>query len=135
MSGSVPRSSASAPDGDFLEVNIDSRSWPKPAEDPPQVATRERDAARGRRTIRPRKVQEHRAAAPGHPRSGIVVDLDDQVVKGVVAPEPVAWFIGRPPERPVVAPIPGIFTPSHLRVDAPGGQERARLGVAIGPPP
>ena len=48
---------------------------------------------------RPCDMDEHGAAAAGDARPRVVVDLDNQIVETVVAPEPVAWFIGRPAER------------------------------------
>jgi hypothetical protein len=40
-----------------------------------------------------------------------MVDLDNKVIKPVVAPKPVAWFIGRPPEWLIIAPILRILGP------------------------
>ena len=40
-----------------------------------------------------------------------MIELEKNVVEAVVPPEPVAWFIGRPPEGAVVAPIGWVFTP------------------------
>src|SRR5262245_45872932 len=69
-------------------------------------------------------MQEDRAAAPGHPRAGIVVDLDDQVVKPVAAPEAVAWFIDRPSEGAVVAAVGRILAPGQVHPDPPDRQPR-----------
>ena len=74
-------------------------------------------------------------APPGDPGSRVVVNLDNHVVKAVVAPEPIAWVIGRPPEGMVVAPIRRVFAPRILRPDAAGRQECARPTQPIGPPP
>jgi hypothetical protein len=80
-------------------------------------------------------VDEDSAAAPGDAWSGIVVDLDDKIVEPIGAPEPVAWFTGRPAEWPVVPPIGWVFTPSIIRSDAPDGKQGARPRQAISPPP
>ena len=95
----------------------------------------QRDAAGGRREARPGHMEEDGAAAAGHPRPGVVVDLDDDVVEAVVAPEPVAWFIGRAPERPVVAPVVRVLAPGIVRADAADRQQRPRPRQAVGPPP
>ena len=95
----------------------------------------ERDAAGGAGPVRPRHMHEHRAAAAGDARAGVVVELDDEVVEAVVAPEPVAWFIGRPPERPIVAPVGRVFAPGQRRIDAPRRQPGARPRPPIGAPP
>src|SRR5262245_25833600 len=80
-------------------------------------------------------MEEHGAAATCHPGTHVVIDLDDEVVEAIIAPEAIAWFIGRPPERPVVAAVGGIFAPGDVRVDPPRGQEGAGPRVAIRPPP
>jgi len=69
-----------------------------------QIVALERHAAGGRRQTRPGDMDEDGAAQPGHPRPGVVVDLDDQVVEAIPPAEPVAWFIGRAVERAVVTP-------------------------------
>ena len=63
---------------------------PRRGEQPAQRIGFERDAARGRREARPRHMDEHRAAAAGDARPGVVVELDDEVVEMVGAPQPVA---------------------------------------------
>jgi hypothetical protein len=62
-------------------------------------------------------VNEHGAAAAGDARAAVVVDLDEEVVKPIVAPEPVASVIGRPPEWPVISAVSGIFAPSQIGCD------------------
>ena len=75
----------------------------------------------------PGHVDEYGAAAAGDARPGVVVDFDDQIVEVVGAAEPVAWFIGRAPERSVVAPVGGS---SHQASFGPmrrtGSQRRGR---------
>ncbi len=74
-------------------MNYDSRLWPDSADELQQVAPAKRDAAGGRREARPRHVDEYGAAAAGHARTGIVVDLDENVVEPVVPPQPVARLL------------------------------------------
>jgi hypothetical protein len=80
-------------------------------------------------------VDEHGAAAPSDARSGIVVDLDNQIIEAVVAAEAVAWFIGRPPERPIITPVMRIFAPGIVRPYAANGQRCTRPLHAVGTPP
>ena len=63
-------------------------------------------------------MNEHRAAPASNSRSRIVVDLDNEVVKRIVAAQPVAWFIGRPAEWLVIAPILRILAPGIGWADA-----------------
>src|SRR4029079_12779558 len=79
-------------------------------------------------------MQKNTAAAAGHPRAGIVVDLDDEIVEMIVPPQPVTWFSGRAAQRAVIAPIDGIFAPGKVRSDPPDGQEGPRRGGAPPPP-
>ena len=53
---------------------------------PPQIAERHRDAARGRPQIFTREMKKYRAATSRHAWSRIVVDLDDEIVEMIVAP-------------------------------------------------
>ena len=64
-----------------------------------------------------------------------MVDFNNDIVEIVGSPQAVAWFIGRPVERPVVAPIMWVFAPGVGRPDSPNRQEHARAGQAVGPPP
>ena len=78
---------------------------------------------------------EYSAAVAGNARARVMVDFDDEIVKPIAALEAVAWFIGRPPERPVVAPVLGVFAPGIVRSYATDRQEGARTGQAVCPPP
>src|SRR5215510_4979633 len=80
-------------------------------------------------------MQEHGAAATGNAGPRVVIDLDDQVVEPVVAPEPVAWLIGRAAEWAVVAAVGCILAPGHGGVDADGRQSRCGLWAAVRTPP
>jgi hypothetical protein len=62
-------------------------------------------------------VEEHRAAPASHPRPGIVVDLNNEVIEPIVTAKPVAWFIGRPAKGLVVTPAPMVLAPGVGRSD------------------
>ncbi len=66
-------------------------------------------------------MDEHGTAATGDAGPRIVIDLNKEVIEVIVAPKPVAWFIGRPPEGAVVPPVGGVFTPRVGRADAAKG--------------
>jgi hypothetical protein len=100
-----------------------------------QVVGPERDTPRRWRPVGARQMQEYRAAAAGHARPGVVVDLDDEVVQMIFPPQPVAWFSGRAVEWPVISPVGGIFAPGDIAGNAPDRQQCARARVAVRPPP
>ena len=74
-------------------------------------------------------------AVAGDARAGVVIDFDDQIVEPVGAFKPVAWFIGRPPEWPVVATVLGIFAPGLFWRDRPDRQQGAWSWQAVRSPP
>jgi hypothetical protein len=80
-------------------------------------------------------MQEHRAAAVGYAGLGVVIDLDDEIIEMIVAPEPVAALPGLEPHWLVVMAIAGIFAPGVVGPDGANRQMGARSGVAVGPPP
>jgi len=80
-------------------------------------------------------MNEDRAAVPGYARPLVMVDFDDEIVEVVVALEPIAWFSGRAPERPIVAPIGGILAPGIGGTDPPHRQETARPQAPVCAPP
>jgi hypothetical protein len=80
-------------------------------------------------------MDENGAAPAGHARSRIMVDLNDEIVKAVGPPQAVAWFTGRPMERPVVAPVVWVFAPRIVRPDPSNRQKPTRADQSIGPPP
>ena len=77
-------------------------------------------------------MDEHGAATAGYPGPGVVVDLDDEVVEVVVAPEAIAWFIGRAAERPIVAPICRVLAPG---IGAPDRSTGSKCAVVADDPP
>ncbi len=85
-----------------------------------EIVPAQRDAACCRCEARPSHMDKHRAAATSHARTGIVIDLDENVVEPVVAPQMVAPFIGRTVKRPVVAPVGRVLAPGVRPPDAPG---------------
>jgi hypothetical protein len=101
----------------------------------PQCPRLQRHAARGRGETRSGHMDKDRAAPTSHPRPGVVVDLDNDVVEPVLAPQPVAWFNGRPPERAIVPPVSRIFAPGVGRADPAGRQRGPRQGKPVRPPP
>src|SRR5262245_38696388 len=80
-------------------------------------------------------MNEYSAAVAGNTRARIVVDFDDQIVKPIGALEAIAWFIGRPPERVIVAPVRGVFAPGIVPPNWPNRQEGTRAARAVRPPP
>ena len=80
-------------------------------------------------------MQEHRAAAAGDARRAVVIDLDDKIIEGVVAGEPIAAAIRLEPHRLVVVPVLGVFAPGVFGPDRARRQECARPRVAVGAPP
>src|SRR5882757_5936342 len=105
MCGSGPRSSATEIAADRSRLDLDPGPAAQPRQQPTKVARGHSHATLGGRPIRPRHMEEDSAASAGDARAGVVVDLDDEIVKVVLPPEPVPWFIGRPPERAVVATV------------------------------
>lgn len=80
-------------------------------------------------------MQEYSAAAASNARPGIVVNFDNEIIEPIRTPQPVAWFIGRPVEGPVVPSIGRIFAPSVIGPDPPDRQQGARPRQAVGSPP
>ena len=98
-------------------MNNDSRLSRDPRDQRQKVVTVQGDTASGRRQTWAGDMDEHGAAATGNSGPRVVIEFEKNVVEGVVAPEVVAWFIGRPPEWAVIAPVGGIFTPGVGRTD------------------
>ena len=99
-------------------MNDNSRLGRQPEHQPLQVVARKRDTASRRGKTGSSDMNEYSAAVAGNTRTRVVVDFDDQVVKPIGALEAVAWFIGRPSERAVVAPVLGVFAPGNVSRDA-----------------
>jgi hypothetical protein len=116
-------------------VNEDFRSTREPPQQAAQVRRLESDAASGRPEARSCHVEEYGAAAVRDSRPRVVVELDDDVVEAVVAPQPIAPRLLRQSDRPVVAPVGRILAPGIGSADRPNRQKRARPRTAIRPPP
>src|SRR5437588_4520765 len=80
-------------------------------------------------------MQEYSAAVAGKARSSVVVNFDNEIVQAVAAPQPGAWFSGRPVEGPVVPSIGRIFAPGIVGADPLDRQQGARPRQAVGSPP
>jgi hypothetical protein len=80
-------------------------------------------------------VDEHGASATGHPRSGIVVDLDDEIIEVVGAAQTITGNIGRAMNRAIIEAMTGILTPGIVGADPANRQQCPWPGRAIGPPP
>jgi len=80
-------------------------------------------------------VDEYGAAPARNARPSIVIELDDEVIEVIVAPEAIAWFIGRPDERTIVSPVCRRLAPSVVAADTPHRQRSPRPRLAISPPP
>ena len=116
-------------------MNHDSRVERETSEQPEKVVFRQGDTARCGRETHPRHMDENGTPPTGDARSRIMVDLNDEIVKPVGPAQAVAWFIGRPMERSVVAPVVWVFAPGVIRPYPPNRQEYTRAAQSIGPPP
>src|SRR5262245_13564082 len=96
---------------------------------------RHRDAARGRAEILAGEMQEHRAAAVGGARRGVVVDLDDEVVEMILARQTVACLIALKPDRPIIMTIGGVFAPGVLVANRADREKSVRPRMTVSPPP
>jgi hypothetical protein len=115
--------------------DIDARMRTQSPQQAQQILGAESHAAGRAGAIGPSHVYEHGAAPTGDTRTGIVGNLDHQVVEVVVTPKAVARFIGRPSERTVVAAIDGILAPCQGRIDATYRHQGPGPRQAIGAPP
>src|ERR1051325_10901828 len=115
MCASAAPSSARA--GNIRLADHDPRPGAESGDQPAQRVGFQRNASGGRRKAWPRHMDEHGAAPAGDPGPGVVVELDNEVVEGVLTLEPVAWLAGVEPDRPVVAPASGILAPAVRRRD------------------
>ena len=80
-------------------------------------------------------MHEHGAAASGNARMRIVVDFEDEIVKVIIAPEPVAWCVFGQADRAVISAIVRVFAPSVGTGDAAHRQVRRWTSDAIRTPP
>src|SRR3982074_3276505 len=80
-------------------------------------------------------MQEYRAAATGDARRTVVIDLDNKIIEGIVALEPIAPPIASQPHRLVVMAAPGVFAPGVFGSDSANWQKCTRPRVTVGAPP
>jgi hypothetical protein len=116
-------------------MNDDSGFWGQALEQAQKVLAHQCHASGGGPEAIACHMKKNRAAAAGDSRPRVVIDFDNQVVKAICPQQPVAWFTGRPPERPVVAAILRVFTPGVTGTDASDRQQSARPRQAVGAPP
>jgi len=83
----------------------DSGPRAKMSKQPPQVGGSYRNTAGCRGAIGPCHMKKNSASPPRDPRTRIVVELDDKVVKSIGPPQAVARRSGRTPERPIVTTV------------------------------
>ena len=91
--------------------------WANLLKQPQKIVSSKSNATCGGLIAVASKVDEHRATAPCDPRTVIVVDLDDEVVKIVRPHQPVARFPRRSPDRTVIPPIRRVFAPGIGRAN------------------
>lgn len=58
------------------------------------------------------------AAPAGDAGPRVVVDFDNEIIEVVGAAEPISWFSGRAPKRPIVVPVARVLAPSVQRSDS-----------------
>jgi hypothetical protein len=116
-------------------MNIDSCLSRETAQKIQELPAIQSHAACRRPKSFPGEMDKDGATAPGDAGPRIVVDLDDNVIEAVGAPKTVAWFIGRAPERAVIAAGGRVLAPGIARTDAPERQQCPGPEQAIGPPP
>src|SRR5215212_5754378 len=80
-------------------------------------------------------MQEHGAAAAGYPWAGVVIDLDDEIVKVILARQPVAGLIPHQANGLIVAAVVRVLAPGVFGADRPDRQIGPRSGMAVGAPP
>ena len=83
----------------------------------------------------PGKMQEYRATAASDPRPRVVVDFDNEIIKMILPPQPVAGLTGGYPDRLVIAAVRRILAPGVGGGDAPDRQHGGGPRMAVGAPP
>lgn len=80
-------------------------------------------------------MQEDGAAASGNAGTGVVIDLDDEIVEVIVPRQPVAAITRRARHGLIVMPVSRVFRPGVRRPDGPDRQMRSWPWVPVGSPP
>src|SRR6185437_10808929 len=115
------------------DYNLSLRT--EPLQQPQHRRLRHRYAARGRRKIRPRQMQKHRAAAACNARRKVVVDLDDEIIEMIGARQPVATLIAPQPHGLIIVAAGRILAPGILTPDRTNRQEGFGPRMPVGTPP
>jgi hypothetical protein len=80
-------------------------------------------------------MQKYRAAAPLDARLRVVIDLDDEIIKLVVALKPIAALRAIQPHRLVVMTAGWIFAPGVFGPDGANRQKGTGPWMTVGTPP
>ncbi len=80
-------------------------------------------------------MQKHGAATSSDSRGGVVVNLDNEIVQVVVAPEAIAAAIAPEFYVLIVVPVGGVLAPRILRTDRADRQEGPWSRVTVCAPP
>lgn len=78
---------------------------------------------------------KNRATAAGNSRALVMIDLNDEIIEMIGAPQTITWYHRINPERAIIAPVAGVFRPSIVRFDSTQREVRTRWRAAIGAPP
>jgi len=71
-----------------------------------------RNASGSRSKALPRRMDEHRATASSYARPRIMINLNDEVIKIVLARQPISACVCGDFDRPIVVAVFGIFAPA-----------------------
>ena len=126
---------ASARNDIGMLLNIDPCARPEAGEQSPQRRCLQGDASGGWCKSEPRHVHEHRAASAGDARARVVIDLDNEIVEPVVAPQPVGRASLRHLHRLVVGAVVRVLAPAVVRTDWAHRQAGPWPRRPVGAPP
>jgi len=113
----------------------DLRLRSEPSQKVTHGGDRHRNAAGCRRKILTRQMHEYGAAKARNSRRKIMIDLDDEIVKVVGAPEPIAALLTAKPDRTVVMTAVRVLAPGVFRSNRADRQQRPGSRVAVSAPP
>src|ERR1700729_4052906 len=80
-------------------------------------------------------MQEHRAAAAGYPRGGVVVDLADEIIEIIGTRQPVAAAIACKPHGLIIMAARRVLAPGVLLPDRANRQQGFGPRMPVGAPP
>src|SRR5580704_14923171 len=113
----------------------DPCAGPEPPQQPPQAGGGKRYASGSGPQARAGHMHKYRTATTGDSRPRVVIELNDEIVETIIAPQAVAAGRGIELHRPIVAPVAGILAPGVVSTDTPHGQPGRRARGAIRAPP